>query len=99
VASNDQDLFSTSIWAAVGIGIGVGSAMIVIGLIVATDWRGAARRYSDFVYQQGLPWSRSTEDERFERQITMNRILFGVFALFGVALLASGISSIVARIH
>jgi hypothetical protein len=99
VAADDQDLFSTSVWAAVGIGLGVGSAMIVVGLIVATDWRGAARRYSDLVYQQGLSWSRSTEDERFERQIMLNRIIFGVCALLGVGLLAGGISSIVSRIH
>jgi hypothetical protein len=61
---------------------------------------GEARRckYSDLFYIQGLPWSRRTEDERFDRSVTMNRFVFGGTALLGLALFVGGVSSIVARI-
>jgi hypothetical protein len=45
-----------------------------------------------------LPWSRRTEDERFDRSVTMNRFVFGGTALLGLALFVGGVSSIVARI-
>lgn len=91
--------FDTSLWAALGLGIGVGSAMMVVGLIVATDWHGAARRYSDLTFVQSLPWSRSTEDERFEQQVVGNRITFGLTGLLGLALFVGGLVSVFSRIH
>jgi hypothetical protein len=87
--SGHADLFTQSLAAALIIGIGGGLLLMVVGIAIATNWRGWADHYSDWT-GLFLPARRPDFDQRLVRQ---NRIIFGVVAVFGGMLLVGGLIS------
>lgn len=64
--------------------------LLAIGLTVATNWRGAAKRYAtvvDAFVPSGRPWKRRSQspDEEFASFVLQQRVIFGL-----VAALAAG---------
>jgi hypothetical protein len=85
--SHDADWFTQSLAAALIVGVGGGLLLMLLGIAIATNWRGWAEHYS---YWTGLflPARRPDFDER---QVRQNRVIFGVFAVFGAMLFVSGV--------
>lgn len=90
----DAGLFAHSATAAVVIGVLGGTALSALGAAIATNWRGWAERYSTaidhMVPTRRNDW-RTTGRPRF---LLTNRLIFGVFALFGIGLLIGGVVSL-----
>jgi hypothetical protein len=95
LAQHANDLFAQDPLAAVLFGIAGGSLLFLIGLVVAGDWRGSARRYTSWIQTFIPSWSRLPEDAQIQRDTVRNRIIFGVIAAFGLLLVAGGIVGLV----
>lgn len=95
MTSAQTDLFSRSFAAAVLFGIVGGALLLLLGLLVAMDWRGVAARYTRWT-QAWVPGPAS--DERFPRNLMRQRVIFGVIAAFGALLLVAGLISVTRRL-
>jgi hypothetical protein len=73
--------------------------MLTLGLIVALNYRSSAERYSSAIdlLVPTMRWSfrrtTMTEDDRFRRLVTQNRIMAAGFSCFGLAFMVGGIIS------
>jgi hypothetical protein len=74
---------------AVGCGL-LGAALLVIGIVLATDWRGALLRYSDLT-DALTPTTRRDITRRLDRpkSMAMNRGICIVASIAGAGLLAA----------
>lgn len=102
-SSNDGDLFSESVAAAVLLGIVGGLVLMAIGLAVATNWKQWLNRFTDFsdyITPSGrLPFLKPlTAGEERRRAVLINRICFAVLACFGVALFVGGVAATIGHI-
>jgi hypothetical protein len=70
----------------------VGGALISVGLIVSTNWRGLGRGYTDWT--DLVTRTRASPRDTDERRLRQNRAIFAVVGVFGIALIAGGISGI-----
>ena len=93
--SSETDLFSRSLAAAVLFGIVGGAVLLLLGLLVATNWHGVAARYTRWT-QAWVPGPAS--DERFPQNLMRQRVIFGVIAAFGALLLVAGLISVMRRL-
>jgi hypothetical protein len=95
LAQHSDDLFTQDPLAAVLFGIVGGRLLFLMGLAVAGDWRGSARRYTSWIQTFIPSWSRLPEHVRVKRDTVRNRTIFGVIAAFGLLLIAGGIVGLV----
>ncbi|MDQ1743585.1 MAG: hypothetical protein QOE23_1924, partial [Pseudonocardiales bacterium] len=72
----------------------LGAVLLSVGAAVALNWRGWAGRYTDFIDDVMPATRRSMTVDRWPRLLIQNRIIFGVIAAFGVALLIGGIAGL-----
>jgi hypothetical protein len=82
---------------AFAFGVGLGTILLAIGIAVAANWRRCAERYTDWT-DAFAPQTRLTTTDRWPRMLRQNRIIFGVIAAFGGALLLTGIVTLLAEI-
>jgi len=96
-ASTDDgpSLFGRSPEAALLIGVGLGLVLTALSLLVATNWKGWADRYTDvvcaFVPRRKYKYSAEEQDRR---DVVSTRVMFAVIALFGVILVYGGITAL-----
>ena len=69
-----------------------GAAVLGVGTAVALNWRGWAVRYTDLTDAMTPSTRRNLRVDRWPRMLVQNRIIFGFFALFGLAWLIHGIA-------
>jgi hypothetical protein len=90
----ELDMSSDSSLADGVLGVLLGAALLSVGTAVALNWRGWATHYTNFI-DDALPTTRrSMTVDRWPRLFIQNRIIFGVFAAFGVGLLISVIAGL-----
>jgi hypothetical protein len=89
VDNANSDLFNQSLPAALVIGVLGGAVLFTVGLVVATDWRGWARRYSDVIDNVVARRKQNVDSP----SLVPNRVIFAVIGLFGAALLVGGLVS------
>jgi hypothetical protein len=73
----------------------LGAALLSVGTAVALNWRGWATRYTDFTDDAFPPLRQRMATNRWRRLLIQNRIIFAVFAVFGLVLLIGGIAGLV----
>lgn len=84
-------MFADSPLTAVVFGVLLGAVLLSIGTAVASNWRGWGERYTDWIDDLLPTTRRSMAADRRPRLLVQNRIIFGVFAAFGIGLLVAGI--------
>ena len=72
----------------------LGAALVSVGAAVALNWRGWGERYTDLTDALVPATRRNMTLDRWPRMFMQNRIIFGVIAVFGVALLIAGIAGL-----
>jgi hypothetical protein len=91
----ELDMSSDSSLADGVFSVVLGAALLSVGTAVALNWRGWAVRYTDFTDASTPATRRNMVVDRWPRMLIQNRIIFAVFALFGIACLIHGIAVLV----
>jgi hypothetical protein len=86
--------FGRSPEAALLIGVGLGLVLTALSLLVATNWKGWADRYTDVVCAFVPPSEVQVLSRGARSPGRCEHVMFAVIALFGVVLVYGGITAL-----